>query len=328
MLQSGGHGGQSLASDIGAPSAPLLDRLDYPDIDHWREDDWDNRNTKGVTYLHEKPSQSTAGKCSFVQKADGGGLDPAEWKALNSTTRGLFNGLQPVPDSWMADSTMKQRLAVYDELIFRFPFLGFCNGYWKAEKYVINQYPLWKAARKWKLEASEEGLLANVTAPRKRPSKDTNGLCKKKSKVTVTMDIPNPLLGMAPPVLDLLLTGATAPSATASMPSEDTVAASTRLDTAISQGCEGIAATAGACASDPGTTSESPAPATPPEEILSGPAVVTNEAGSGLDATLIRPTTADLPITDKSTTPTVTVDEVPTKRRGRIFQPGPKHTAR
>ncbi len=140
-LEGGNHGGQSLAlvADVGAPPAPLLKHTDFPNINHWAEDHWDNQDKKGITDLHRKPSQLTAGKCGFVQKANGGDLNAAEWKALNSATHCLFNSFQPVPESWMADSTMKQRLAIYNELISLFPFLGLCNGYWKAEKYVINQ---------------------------------------------------------------------------------------------------------------------------------------------------------------------------------------------
>ncbi|PSR92128.1 hypothetical protein PHLCEN_2v4773 [Hermanssonia centrifuga] len=211
LLKSCPGGTLALASQAGFPAPPLLDRINYPDVTYWESEDWRKHGTKGVTQLRGKVDRSTAAKCAFIQKADGAELSEEEWKTMHNMARAIFNGLSAAPESWLAHSTTEQRTTVYNELMFKFPFLSFCNGYWKAEKYVINQFPLWKNARKETIKMEEDN-------PRKRKAdKDSNdhsvhehGETKKVaselhgSKKVVSVPavqtlVSNPLLGMAVP---------------------------------------------------------------------------------------------------------------------------------
>ncbi len=159
MLQNGSQGGGSLVADVGPPEPPVLNQADYPLVTYWLEDEWAKQRSKGITPVHGQSTHSTAAKCAYIQKSDGTSLDEVEWKRLNSVTRALFNGLDPVPESWLAHSSLTQRVTVYHTLIFSFPCLGLGNGYWKAEKYCVNQYPLWKSARhKENLKNQEENM--------------------------------------------------------------------------------------------------------------------------------------------------------------------------
>ncbi len=159
MLQNGSQGGGTLVADVGPPEPPVLNQADYPLVTYWLEDEWAKQRSKGMTLVHGQSTHSTAAKCAYIQKSDGTSLDEADWKRLNSVTRALFNGLNPVPESWLAHSSLTQRVTVYHTLIFTFPCLGFGNGYWKAEKYCVNQYPLWKSARhKENLKNEEENM--------------------------------------------------------------------------------------------------------------------------------------------------------------------------
>ncbi|THH01871.1 hypothetical protein EW026_g930 [Hermanssonia centrifuga] len=240
-IQISQPGGPALLSEVGFPDPALLSRADYPQITYWSEDDWSNHCTKGVT------------------KADGTQLGEAEWKTMRRMTRAVFTGLKkPAPESWIAHSSMKQRVAVYNELIYIFPYLGLCNGYWKVEKYCINQYPLWKNARKdgsgnsgvpdQKRKAEDENeLTTSGGAQNKAPQKMR--LKKKKAVSPVETTVSNPLLGMTKPLVTATITAtvqppaatsnavtipediATIPGVSAILPLNDTVTTPTGLPT-------------------------------------------------------------------------------------------------
>ncbi len=145
-LQERTRGSTTLKEVASCPVPQALSRRNYPLVTYWTKEDWDKRLKKA--FVPGQSDHSTAAKCPFIQKADGGPLSKAEWGRLNAFTRGVFNRLDPVPSTWMARSLVEQRISVYRTLILEFPYLGLGEGYWKAEKYVINQYPHWIAARK------------------------------------------------------------------------------------------------------------------------------------------------------------------------------------
>ncbi len=164
MLQNDSQRGHApiLSDASGTLPPPLLQREDFPKVTYWTEDEWTARQGKGTTLLRGKCDYSTAAKCNYIETADGQSPTEAEWKAMHNAARAAFNGLESAPDSWMTNSSTNQRVAVYKTLIKSFPFLGYCNGYWKVKKYIVNQYPLWKKAQKDKFDA--ENLHTRKTA--------------------------------------------------------------------------------------------------------------------------------------------------------------------
>ncbi|PSR73896.1 hypothetical protein PHLCEN_2v10254 [Hermanssonia centrifuga] len=327
-----------------------LQRQDFPNITYWTEDEWNTRQGKGVTLLCGKSDYSTSAKCNFIQTADGKSPTEAEWKGMHNAARAAFNGLESAPDSWMANSSTKQRLAVYDTLIGSFPFLGYCNGYWKVEKYVVNQYPLWKKARKDKFETEtiQTRNRTQVVAARKRAIEGTSdGDSRKRTRGAGSTEVAvfNPLAGMTALAIPSVGTVAASPAEADTIMAMDTAAQSiiappiVMVLPATPDVDIGVPAVLlPTLSSDPAATNgkghpQSPAPPTPPD-------VQTAVVPAPGPAPLVVPTTssesenrlAALP----STTPEAQTTVLPTpgaaqsvpKRKSQLFKPGPKSTAR
>lgn len=129
------------------PLAQLV-REEYPNVNHWDSDDYNNcrkvgKKTKEEDLEEKKPKTSILS--SYMEDEDGNEVPKKTMDAVRNMAKGFFSLILEkgrAPAKW-GDASIDIENELIHMLESSFPFLRLCENHWKVKQVAKNSYSQW-----------------------------------------------------------------------------------------------------------------------------------------------------------------------------------------